>query len=172
MNIVLIGLPSSGKTSVGKKLATKLNFDFIDIDDLISKIHKINKKENHNVQTIYQKYGKNYFREIEKRAIKKVKTFENCVIATGGGAIENKKNAEILRENNKIIFLDCNIDILLKRIENQPARPIFEKSNPSDLLKEISEKRTPLYKKLSDKTIDVSSNSIDEIVNNILEMIS
>lgn len=171
MNIVLTGLISCGKTSVGKKLAPKINYHFIDTDDVISEIHHKEKREKQSVQEIYKNYGESYLRDIEKRAIEEITSKDNCVIATGGGTIENQKNAEILKQNSRIIFLDCSLDILVKRIKKQHPRPIFKGLNTIEVLNKMSKKRMPLFKQFSDDIIDVSSCSIDDTVNKIMELI-
>ena len=171
MNIVLTGLASSGKTSVGKKLADQLNFDFIDLDNLISGLHKKLKKEKLSVQDIFIKYGEKYFRNLEKKAVKEVSNIQNCIIATGGGTLEDKENAEILKKNGMIIFLNVDINILAKRIINQSPRPIFKGLDPIEILKIMSEKRIQLFEQFSDIIIDASSSSIDGTVNQIIEVI-
>lgn len=171
MNIVITGLASSGKTSVGKKIAAQLNFDFIDLDNHISSLHKKSKNEKLSVQDIFIKYGEKYFRNLEKKAVKGVTYIQNCVIATGGGTLEDKENAEILKKDGMIIFLNVDIGILAKRIRNQSPRPIFKGLDPIEILKKMSEKRMPLFEQFSDVVVDASLSSIDDIVNQIIEVI-
>ena len=171
MNIILVGHIGSGKTSVGKKLAKIINSDFVDIDDLISNLHSKLKKEKLSVQDIFKKYGEEYFRTLEKKAVKKVIHMKNCIISTGGGTLEDKENAEILKKNGKIIFLEVDIDILAERARNQPSRPIFKGIEPITALKKMNEKRTPIFKQFSEVIIDASSNSVDETLSRVMEVI-
>jgi len=169
LNIVLVGLISSGKTSVGKVLAKKINADFLDLDDCISEIHEESNGEELSVQEIFKKYGEKYFRDLENQAIKNISKMNNRVIATGGGALERRENAEMLKKNGFIIFLNVDLQILLDRVKYQRNRPIFKGLDPIVTLKEIEKKRVPIFKQYSDIEINVSSESIDFISNKILE---
>jgi len=171
MNIVLTGLISCGKTSVGKELATKLNLDFIDSDEIISEMHHKEKRERQSVQEIYKHYGEGYLRDLEKRAVEEIAGKDNCVIATGGGTIEHQKKVETLKQNSRIIFLDCSLDVLVERIKKQHPRPIFKDLTTIEVLNKMSKKRMPLFKQFSDDIIDVSACSIDDTVNKIMELI-
>ena len=173
MNIVLIGLIGSGKTSIGKKIAKIIHFDFIDLDTVVVNLHRTLKNEHMTCQDIFEKYGDKYFRNLESKAVKEISHMKNCIIATGGGTLENRKNAEILKlnNNNKIIFLDVDINILAKRIREQPKRPIFGDSDPLIVLRKMDEKRSAFYRHVSDCVIDCSSSTIDEVVCQILEVL-
>ena len=139
-NIILCGFMGSGKTTVGKELARKMNFKFIDTDELIEKEQGITIKE------IFEKHGEDYFRNLEHEICKKVSNMRNCIISTGGGVMTYKRNCDVLKNKNKIIFLDASFNIICKRIGNNNVRPLFE-----DL-----EKAKQLYDERKKKYLDAS----------------
>ena len=153
MNIVLVGMPGSGKTSVGKKLAENLSKSFVDTDDLIIR------SQNKPVSQIFSEIGETGFREIEKNEIFSVSSGNNCVIATGGGAILNKDNTEILKENGRIYFINRPLEMLVATDD----RPLS--SNKADLEKRYNE-RYSLYLQCVDVVVD-GSGTIEEVAKRI-----
>ncbi len=106
-NIVLIGMPGSGKTTVGKILAQKLKMSFFDSDE------EIVKKTKMPIPEIFEKYGEKHFREIESEVIEELSQKQNIVLATGGGAVLNPENVSALRGNGRIYFLDRPLEFIL-----------------------------------------------------------
>ncbi len=155
-NIVLIGMPSSGKTTVGKILSEKLNKPFFDSDVEIEKL------EDKTVSDIFKNNGEAYFRKIENKVIFELSKKNSSIISTGGGAILNAENIELLKENGKVFFLDRPLNLL----EATNDRPLS--SNKSDLEKRFKE-RYPLYMSSADVKIDASV-ALSEVVNQILEV--
>ena len=127
-NIVLVGMPSSGKTTVGKIIAEKLGFDFVDTDELVVS------KEGRSIVDIFANSGEEYFRNCETEAIRETAKNQGLVIATGGGAVLKKENIELLKENGRIYFLDRPLDLLITTDD----RPLS--SNKSDLEKRYNER--------------------------------
>ena len=144
-NIVLVGMPGSGKTTIGKLIAEKTGMKFIDSDE------EIVKRAGKSISEIFGKVGESGFREIESEVILSLSSNQHSVIATGGGAILNKKNIELLKENGKIYFIDRD----LKDIEATSDRPLS--SNKADLEKRYKE-RYPLYCSRSDKKIEIGND--------------
>ena len=153
MNIVLIGMPASGKTSVGKQLSQSLLKIFVDTDDLITE------SQNKPIPQIFSKIGETGFREIEKNEIFSVASRNNCIIATGGGAILNRENTDILKENGRIYFIDRPLEMLVATDD----RPLS--SNKTDLEKRYNE-RYELYRECADSVID-GSGSVTEVAKRI-----
>ncbi len=156
-NIVLIGMPSSGKTTVGTALAEKLNRPFFDSDKLIEETEKT------SIPEIFKEKGEQYFRSCETDAIFTLSKNNSSIISTGGGAILNKKNVELLKENGKVFFLDRPLEMLLTTDD----RPLS--SNKADLEKRYNE-RYDLYKASADVVID-ASGTVEAVVNQILKVI-
>jgi shikimate dehydrogenase len=155
MNIALIGMPASGKTSVGKVLSEKLQKTFVDSDD------EIVKAENKKIPEIFEEFGEDYFRNIEKNVIKELSMLNSQVVSTGGGAILNSENIENLKANSRIYFLDRPLDMLITTSD----RPLS--SNRVDLEKRYNE-RYELYKSSADVIID-GGKTVEEVAKIIEE---
>ncbi|MCI7769052.1 MAG: shikimate dehydrogenase [Christensenellaceae bacterium] len=140
-NIVLIGMPSSGKTTIGKALAARIGKRFADTDELI--VGTTGK----SIPEIFEKEGEKVFREIEKKVICDIAVNDGTVIATGGGVILDEKNVLALKRNGVIVYLDRKIDNLIAT----DSRPL---SSNVDDLKKLYAKRKPLYEKYAEITID------------------
>ena len=152
-NIVLIGMPGSGKTTVGKILAEKMGREFIDTDDIIE-------KENGKITEIFKTRGEEEFRKIEADVIKRVSALQGKVIATGGGAVLNEENTDFLKFNGKIYFIDRPLDQIIAT----PDRPL---SNDRQSLEKRFAERYEIYKSACDKQIlskGTASYTADEII--------
>lgn len=119
MNIYLIGMPGSGKSTLGKRLAERLNMPFIDLD------HYIEEKSLLYIDEIFQMYGEDKFREIETQCLKEVKD-KQAVIATGGGIVMKKENKSYM--NGLVIYIDTPIEVIEKRLKSSYQRPLLEET--------------------------------------------
>lgn len=155
-NIVLIGMPSSGKTTVGRLLSEKLNRPFYDSDKLVEANGKI------SIPEIFKEKGEAYFRKCETEAIFTLSKENASIISTGGGAVLNSKNIELLKENGKVFFLDRPLDMLLTTSD----RPLS--SNKADLEKRYNE-RYDIYKASADVIID-ASGTVEDVVSKIIKV--
>ena len=157
LNIVLIGMPSCGKTKLGGMIATKYKYNFIDIDKLIEN------KINCPISEYIKKFGEKSFRDVEEETIKEISTKNHCVIATGGGAILRENNIYNLKYNGKLFFINRSLN-LLKPTNDRPLT-----SNRNDLEK-IYNDRLPLYKKYCDVEINGDAE-FDSKINDIISQI-
>ena len=153
-NIILIGMPGSGKSTIGKALAEKLGRDFIDTDDVITEKHGI-------ISDIFATKGEKYFRDIETEAVKETAKKGGIVIATGGGAILRKENVRALRQNGIIFFLNRPLDDIIPTSD----RPL---SSDIESLRKRFEERYPIYKATGDFEIAIVGK-VENAVNRILE---
>lgn len=149
-NIVLIGMPSSGKSTIGKRLADLLNMQFKDTDQMIVE------KAQRTISDIIENDGEAYFRKLESEAVLDAAKLQNTVIATGGGAVLNSRNVELLRSNAKIYFLDRPIEKLLVTDD----RPL---SKTKEKLEKLYNERYSIYLGAADEKIDC----VDDIEVNI-----
>lgn len=154
-NIVLIGMPSAGKTTIGKMLEEKLGKEFFDLDDMI--IAKAGK----SIPEIFQESGEAGFRAIETEVAIEASKMNNKIIATGGGVIKHKVNMDFLRLNGITIFIDRDID---KLISSDPNRPL---SSSKQALQQMYKERYPLYQKYA-AYIAVNNANIEETVDDIV----
>ncbi|RHE41158.1 shikimate dehydrogenase [Eubacterium sp. AM28-29] len=154
-NIVLIGMPSAGKTTIGKMLEEKLGKEFFDLDDMI--IAKAGK----SIPEIFQESGEAGFRAIETEVAIEASKMNNKIIATGGGVVKHKVNMDFLRLNGITIFIDRDID---KLISSDPNRPL---SSSKQALQQMYKERYPLYQKYA-AYVAVNNANIEETVDDIV----
>lgn len=152
-NIVLVGMPGSGKTVIGEKLAEKLDMKFLDTDTLIEE-----KADNRKVMDIIKNDGQKVFRALEKNQINSLEFTKGAIISTGGGSVEDEENRKVLRKNSIVFYIDRDISKLDK--ENRPL---------SKNLNEIFDKRDKLYRLVSDEI--VFNDEIDDTVNQIIQKV-
>lgn len=154
-NLVLIGMPSSGKTTVGRLLAERLGSEFVDTDELIIERIKM------PIKDFFSAYGEEKFRLVESEVINSLAGRNGLVIATGGGAVLREENISALKYNGKIIFLDRSLDKLV----TTDSRPL---SSDRASLERLYSLRYPIYHSVSDLQIPGDGTPI-EVANNILE---
>lgn len=155
-NIVLIGMPSAGKTTIGKMLSTRLGKTFYDLDDVVVE------KANMKIPEIFAKSGEAGFRKLESMTALELSKLNNTVIGTGGGTIKNKANMDYLRLNGITIFIDRDLD---KLISSDPNRPL---SSSKEALKTLHKERLPLYQKYAAAVV-LNNSNIEETVENIIQ---
>lgn len=160
MNIVLIGMPGCGKSTVGVLLAKSMLRDFTDTDLLIQN------KYGKSLCEIIEGDGTEYFKEAENKVIASLNT-DNCVIATGGSAVYGKDAMKKLKQNGKVIYLKLTPDIIESRIKNIKTRGIA--MDKGCTIAQLYTERAPLYEKYADITIDCNNLSAEECVNAIAE---
>ena len=158
-NLVLIGMPGSGKSTVGPKLGEALSYTFIDTDRLIEK------KEGRSLQEIVDHEGHEALRNIEEACLLSLH-LHHYVISTGGSAIYSAPAMRHLKTNGIIIFLDVALDHLKKRLDNFGQRGIARQ--PGQSLADLFAERYPLYISYADMTIDTTILSPDEVCEKIL----
>lgn len=152
-NVVLVGMPSSGKSTIGKRIAKRLGREFADTDE------EIVKRINMPISEFFEKHTEAEFRKIEKEVVNEISKRSAIVIATGGGVVLDSDNVNALGRNGKIVFLDRNPNNLVAT----PSRPLS--ANSRDLQK-MYEKRYPIYKACADMTID-NNQTLDIAVDRI-----
>ena len=161
MIFYLVGMMGSGKSSVGKILANKLQFSIIDIDKEIEKDEKLSIKE------IFEKKGENYFREIESKYL--LRKRNSAVVSCGGGIVLNKKNREFLKTSGYTIYLKSSIPTLEKRLLNENSRPLLSNNNFKETLINIYSKRKILYNSAANTTIITDRRSVKEVCELIIK---
>jgi len=161
-NLVLVGMMGSGKSSIGKIVAKKLEFEFIDTDS------KIEETEKKTISDIFNKDGEKYFRNIEEDISLKSLKLKNKVIALGGGGYINPSIRKYTLNKCISVWLDWENETLINRIQNSKKRPLAMKLNSLELQKLII-KRSSIYN-LSDYKINCDKLDKKKIVEKIIKL--
>ncbi len=166
-NIILVGMPASGKTTIGLELSKYLNnYTFIDTDSFIEKTQGM------LISEIFKKYSEDYFRKLEYDTIKLVcSAGDSRIISVGGGAFENPHSRMLLLNFGKVFYLKSDLDVLYYRISGDSTRPLLQTENPRLALENLLKKREENFLK-AHKIIDTSLLRIDEIIKIILGSIN
>lgn len=158
LNIYLIGMMGSGKTTVGQEIAKELNYRFFDTDLIIEAIADL------PITEIFQQEGEPYFRELETKVLAELSAYTRSVISTGGGIVQQQMNWSYLR-HGLVVWLDVDLEILKKRLAQDETRPLADK------LESLLKTRLPLYAQ-ADLAIAVGAQqSPSEISAQIIETI-
>ena len=161
-NLVLIGMMSSGKSTIGELLAKKLNFKFFDIDKIIENETKM------KITEIFKIKGENFFRNLEEKTTVKLLNFSNAVISLGGGGFVNEIIRKETNTKSKTFWLDWNLDTLISRIRKRNNRPVALALNNNEL-KNLIIKRSKYYSKAKYK-INCQKLTRSEIIKKILNL--
>ncbi len=149
-NIILCGFMGSGKSTVGGLLSKKTGMPFVDLDSYIEK------KENKTVSQIFADNGEEYFRRLEREASKELSDRNGIVIATGGGTLTYQVNVDVFKKNGKIILLDLPVEVIAERLKNDDTRPLLNCPDKYKTMKELYDKRLPVYRSAADIAVDAS----------------
>ena len=138
-NICFIGLMGSGKSVIGKELASYYKLSFFDSD------YEIEKSTGNKINQIFKNHGELYFRKIEEKVCEKLLTLENVVIALGGGSILSKKTRNLIKMNSYSIYVEVDINILEKRLKYSKKRPLLQNVNKKNKLNDLLSERLIYY---------------------------
>ncbi len=164
-NIVLIGFMGSGKTTIGKTLATFLNYTFIDTDE------QIECQEKRSITEIFKTSGEKYFRKIESKVIKEIAQGQKQIIATGGGIIKKRENIHFLQTTGFLVYLDASIEQIYQNLKNDETRPLLQGRNKKDTIREMLKERKPFYVQAADLILPVDKRSIHDITKDLYHQI-
>lgn len=160
-NIVLVGFMGTGKTTVGRLLANKLNRQFIDVD------RKIEENCGMPVSEIFKVQGESFFRQQEQQAIKDFLPQANAVVATGGGAVLSSENVANLKNHGLMICLAATADSIVSRIGTDGARPLLNVPNKDEAVAKLLQERASRYQ-VADYTVDTSILTPGEVAERII----
>lgn len=168
-NIILIGFMASGKSVVAKKLAKKLKMPMLDTDTLIEN------KEGTKIKDIFRIHGEPYFRNLEKKMVKRISRLKGMIVSTGGGIVLNAENRRALRKCGAVFYLKTSPNVILKRIKKIRGneRPLLMgKVDLRDETKRLLKLREPYYCACAHCVIDTSSMTVGEVVKKIIKLLN
>jgi len=169
MVVFLIGMPACGKTSIGKRLAKKIQFTFIDLD------HHLTDKENKSVATIFSEQGENFFRELETKYLKEISnTKTNTIISVGGGTPCFHNNLSFMLSSGTVFYLNTPAETLFLRLKEDTKRPLFLGLTQEQIKEKINsllQQREVFYQQ-AHHAISTSHKSDDAIVEEMSAIIS
>lgn len=156
----------AGKSTVGRFLAEKLHYQFLDSDQVIED------KTGATIPMIFDIEGESGFRAREKTAIDDLTRQSEIVLATGGGAILHPDNRKNLRSRGFVVYLKSSVDSLIQRTRHDRNRPLLQTENPEQVLRELIKERGPLYEEVADLVIQTEQVSVHRVVKQILEKLA
>ncbi len=154
-SIVLVGLMGAGKTVIGRLLARQLNLPFVDAD------HEIEAAAGMSIKELFAEHGEAYFREGERKVIRRILNSGPQILATGGGAIMNKETREAIARRGVTLWLNADLDVLMERVSRRNTRPLLQTADPRAVMKKLLDERYPVYR-LSD--VHVTSRNVQKQV--------
>jgi shikimate kinase len=163
MNLILIGYRATGKSSVGRLLSDRLQWPFVDTDDLIEA------EAGQTIPEIVASKGWDYFRELEKTVIKRVSAISRLIIATGGGVVMDPENTARLRSTGFLVWLQADVDAIQVRLAGDDFRPPLEGADSSVEVAGILKKRRPFYSQAAHTTIDTTKIAPESVVEKIFK---
>lgn len=164
-NIYLIGPMGSGKTTIGYRLAQKFGMSFYDSDQ------EIETHTGASVSLIFEIEGEAGFRQREKRMLQRLSMLEGVLVATGGGAIIDQDNRDLLRSSGIVVYLRTSVDQQLDRLGRDRSRPLLQTPDKHCKLLELAQNRNPLYEQTADLIFPAKNRNIDSTVNQIYQAI-
>lgn len=164
-SLVLIGLMGVGKSTVGKRLAARLNIPFVDADSAIEEAAAM------TIADIFSIYGEASFRDGEKRVIARLLKSGAQVLATGGGAYMNEQTREAIAQNGVSVWLKADLDTLMERVSRRSTRPLLKTQDPEGTMRTLMEQRYPVYAQ-ADYTVYSRDEPHDLVVDDIIKTIA
>ncbi len=161
MSISLIGLPGSGKSTVGRQLARRLQLPFTDVDQVIEQ------RIGCPIREFFEREGEERFRDIEEQVLSEL-TPQSGVLSTGGGAVLRKSNRECLHARGQVVYLKSTPEELFRRLRHDTQRPLLQVSDPMQRLRDLYAARDPLYRETAHFVIDTGRPSVATLVNMIV----
>jgi shikimate kinase len=162
LRVALVGLPGSGKSTVGRQLARRLGLPFRDSD------HEIEARIGCTIREFFAREGEPAFRDIEEEVIRDLTGGADGVLATGGGAVLRPANRQRLREAAQVVYLRSAPDELHRRLRQDTQRPLLQVADPLQRLRTLYDERDPLYRETAHYVIETGRPSVATLVNMVL----
>lgn len=160
--LVLVGLPGSGKSTVGRQLARRLGMAFIDSDQVIEQ------RIGCSIRAFFDREGEENFRNLEESVIDELTAApEAAVLSTGGGAVLRPANRQCLHQRGTVVYLRSSPEEVFRRIRHDKTRPLLQVANPLEQLRKLYVQRDPLYRETAHYVVETGRPSVATLVNMI-----
>lgn len=161
MLLALIGLPGSGKSTVGRQLSRRLGLPFFDSD------HVIEQHLGCSIREFFEREGEDRFRDVEESVLDQLSSKQEGVLSTGGGAVLRPANRRLLRERCRVVYLNSSPDELFRRLRHDVNRPLLQVADPLNRLRDLHRLRDPLYRESAHFVIETGKPSVSTLVDMI-----
>ena len=159
----LVGMPGSGKSTVGRQLAHRAGVPFIDLD------HRLEQTLGTTIRSFFEAEGETRFRDIEAQVLADVaRQPGGMVLSTGGGAVLRPENREVLRQFGNVLYLRASPEEIFKRVKHDKTRPLLQGGNPMDKLRDLYAQRDHLYRETAHYVIETGRPSVHTLVNMVM----
>lgn len=162
MIVSLIGLPGSGKSTVGRQLARRLHLPFVDSD------HVLEERLGCSIRAYFEREGEERFRDVEQAVLDELTQQASCILSTGGGAVLRPVNRVCLKSRTHVVYLKSSPDELFRRLRHDTNRPLLQVADPLGRLRELYATRDPLYRETAHFVIETGRPSVGTLVNMIV----
>ena len=163
-NVILIGMPGCGKTTVTNLCKQIYGKQVWDTDEYIENIHG-------KISDIFAKFGEEHFRKLETEAVREICKRDDCFISTGGGCVMREENVRLFKDSGIIVYLRAKKETLLKRLERDNSRPLLA-GNKEDRLSALFAKRAPIYENVADIIVDTDGLTPNEVLEKIFDKLN
>jgi shikimate kinase len=160
--IVLVGMPGSGKSTIGRQLARRLNWPFFDSDT------EIERQLGCSIRSHFEQHGEASFRDIEQRVLESLLAQDSQVVATGGGAVLREANRHLMQAHGQVVYLRSTPEELIRRLRHDTNRPLLQVRDPVRKLRELFRERDPLYRDAARFVIETGRPSVKMLAGTIL----
>ncbi len=162
VNVFLVGLPGSGKSTVGRQLARRLAIPFFDSD------HVIEQRLGCSIREFFEREGEDRFRDIEQTVLDELTQGPACVLSTGGGSVLRPLNRQHLHERGRVVYLRSTPEEVFRRVRHDRNRPLLQVADPMQRLRDLYAVRDPLYRETAHFVVETGRPSVATLVNMIV----
>jgi shikimate kinase len=163
--IAFIGLPGSGKSTIGRQLAVRLNVAFYDSDSVIEK------QLGCSIREFFDREGEPAFREIEHTVMDELTQKLDCVVSTGGGVVLDSRNREMLRSRCQTVYLHSQPEEIFRRLRHDRNRPLLQVDDPFAKLQQMYSVRDPLYRESAHLVVETGRPSVFSVISTIIALL-
>ena len=162
VNVACVGLPGSGKTTIGRQLARRLDVRFFDSDSVIER------RIGCSIREFFDRESEKSFRDVEQEVIDELTQNESCVLSSGGGVVLRQVNRDKLHQRCQVVYLHSAPEEVFRRLQHDRHRPLLQVADPLAKLKELYKLRDPLYRETAHFVIETGRPSVSIMVNMIV----